>query len=543
MSEFIAEDVVDGQRVITTKNIEGDVQNYSSTLAEVLVDVGSGVMQRCMAVKDFGGGSGGASSFADLSGSPYDNENLSDALNDKQDELVSGTNIKTINNTSVLGEGNISVVGLPSQTGNAEKLLTTDGTNASWMTKDYYRSLSDAQAETLLSDGTYKGKDVDSGEIFVCADGNVKQYTEQNQGASLQTESYENPFYPCDNYVVENIGGEDVEVLYAATTIAGGSPLNLWKSIDKGATWESVNTTRGDAPAETQQRIFYKNGVFYATRYFYDGGGSCYTYLDVSTDGWVSCQTHLISRSSSSNGFDNPQNGYICFLDNYIFIGSNNNVFRASLSDLDTWANITTAKVGGFNGLLVRRDAYSSDYGDSWTSNGLDYLNGDFFIANNKMYIQRNESGGTLYESSNGMSFSYFANVGFMASAFATHQGSDLIFAFANGTVRVASAVVGVGTWTQLTTSWYYNSQIVVPFDDVLFAFTSDYTTYPVTRGLYLIVYERKLSVLNVGSGVPDSSTVGYVGKLSVDGSGNAYMCVGVSGSTYTWKQITLTSI
>ena len=58
MSEFIAEDVVDGQRVITTKNVDGNVQNYSSTLAEVLVDVGSGVMQRCIAVKDLGGGGG-----------------------------------------------------------------------------------------------------------------------------------------------------------------------------------------------------------------------------------------------------------------------------------------------------------------------------------------------------------------------------------------------------------------------------------------------------------------------------------------------------
>lgn len=34
---------------------------------------------------------------------------LQDALNDKQDELVSGTNVKTINNQSILGEGNIDI--------------------------------------------------------------------------------------------------------------------------------------------------------------------------------------------------------------------------------------------------------------------------------------------------------------------------------------------------------------------------------------------------------------------------------------------------
>ena len=47
----------------------------------------------------------------------------------------------------------------------------------------------------------------------------------------------------------------------------------------------------------------------------------------------------------------------------------------------------------------------------------------------------------------------------------------------------------------------------------------------------------------DIGFGIPTSSTEGYVGKVSIDSSGNAYMCVGVSGSTYTWKQIMLTSI
>ena len=52
----------------------------------------------------------------------------------KQDELVSGTNIKTINNQSILGSGNISITGLPSQSGQSGKFLTTNGTTASWAT-------------------------------------------------------------------------------------------------------------------------------------------------------------------------------------------------------------------------------------------------------------------------------------------------------------------------------------------------------------------------------------------------------------------------
>ena len=49
-----------------------------------------------------------------------------------QPTLVSGTNIKTINNNSILGSGNLTLDGLPTQTGQSGKFLTTDGTTASW---------------------------------------------------------------------------------------------------------------------------------------------------------------------------------------------------------------------------------------------------------------------------------------------------------------------------------------------------------------------------------------------------------------------------
>ena len=58
--------------------------------------------------------------------------NIQAQINGKQATLVSGTNIKTINNNSVLGSGNITIDSLPSQTGNSGKYLTTNGTSASW---------------------------------------------------------------------------------------------------------------------------------------------------------------------------------------------------------------------------------------------------------------------------------------------------------------------------------------------------------------------------------------------------------------------------
>ena len=61
-----------------------------------------------------------------------DTTTVNTELAKKQDKLVSGTNIKTVNNNSLLGSGNINIDSLPDQSGNAGKVLTTDGTTASW---------------------------------------------------------------------------------------------------------------------------------------------------------------------------------------------------------------------------------------------------------------------------------------------------------------------------------------------------------------------------------------------------------------------------
>ena len=53
--------------------------------------------------------------FDDLKDSADNNTSLQDKLNDKQPTLVSGTNIKTINNESILGSGNINISGGGSQ--------------------------------------------------------------------------------------------------------------------------------------------------------------------------------------------------------------------------------------------------------------------------------------------------------------------------------------------------------------------------------------------------------------------------------------------
>lgn len=78
-----------------------------------------------------------------------DLSNLSSTGNSKfQVPLVSGTNIKTINNNSILGDGNLVLDGLPTQTGKAGKFLQTDGTDASWESAPF-RNIGEIIASTI----------------------------------------------------------------------------------------------------------------------------------------------------------------------------------------------------------------------------------------------------------------------------------------------------------------------------------------------------------------------------------------------------------
>jgi len=74
-------------------------------------------------------------------------------LSDKQDTLVSGTNIKTINNTTILGSGNIDTTELPSQTSNSGKFLTTNGSAVSWA------SVPQTYTDTITTTTTWSGSD------------------------------------------------------------------------------------------------------------------------------------------------------------------------------------------------------------------------------------------------------------------------------------------------------------------------------------------------------------------------------------------------
>ena len=59
----------------------------------------------------------GSATWGSITGTLSSQTDLNSALNGKQATLVSGTNIKTINSTSLLGSGNIAISGNPSAVG------------------------------------------------------------------------------------------------------------------------------------------------------------------------------------------------------------------------------------------------------------------------------------------------------------------------------------------------------------------------------------------------------------------------------------------
>lgn len=68
---------------------------------------------------------------------PVQNKTITVKINEidsgKQDKLVSGDNIVTINGQSLLGSGDLEVTGLPDQTGQSGKVLSTNGSEAVWI--------------------------------------------------------------------------------------------------------------------------------------------------------------------------------------------------------------------------------------------------------------------------------------------------------------------------------------------------------------------------------------------------------------------------
>lgn len=199
----------------------------------------------------------------------YYAEQTAGLLSTKQDVLVSGTNIKTINSNSILGSGNLDIDALPSQTGQSGKFLTTDGTDASWANVDALPSQTGQSGKYLTTDGSSASwatvsttPSIDNKSITTNASDELQTIGVINQNdttTALKVWSGDEADLPAtkDNntfYATEELGVSLLDTLYPVGSIYittnVACPLS---TLIAGSTWVLVSSgivKAGDIPCK-----------------------------------------------------------------------------------------------------------------------------------------------------------------------------------------------------------------------------------------------------------------------------------------------------
>ena len=310
-----------------------------------------------------------------------DLSNLSSTGNAKfQAPLVSGTNIKTINDTSILGSGNIDIDSLPDQSGQSCKFLTTNGTSASWAeipavsgdsadveagrNIDIYERYSKAsvtsvqQVSNLIpaSDHRWVGLIYDGTEYTVIDNKCYASHSEDGINWS-QPSLYIDDSDPSIGYHHDAIQG----MVYSNNryVVLGYSYSYTRSSITAG--WSSTELD------DEFDKIAYGNGKFIIAHLNPSGIG----YYSTSTDG---------STWSDSVGFDLPEiignagsvgyiSNLICDGNRYMITGvAKSGIGIMSTADFEHWnaeEPIGSAYVGCSNFLTITSDGsiYTSQLG------------------------------------------------------------------------------------------------------------------------------------------------------------------------------------
>jgi len=442
--------------------------------------------------------------------------------------------------------------GLPSQSGNAGKFLTTNGVDAEWVAKDdYYQSLNDTQAAHLDSsvnptaDGEYEGKTVPNNTVFVRDNGKIQKYS-----YTAQTGGYDSPF----TLPRPTNGGTWFNNSILVGCMGGDDPWGIYKSSDRGSSFTSV--------ASSKISSFLKNSSVCIGYDYWEG-----SYL-ISSDGatWSSFDPSTVGVAAPF--FAKPLTfGETLILFSYYAITPGWSGYVYSEDDASTWTfkDYTT----------ILQDSSESVQ--------------SMLVAGNKLYLYTSLNGADthfeyVYISTDGKTWSARQNVPFAAN----HTGllrsaGDKIFLFNSWSYSAWYSTDGIN-FTETTSGVPYvyevpnivyceDSEVYVALyhDEALYCTSSDGISWSSTSTPdrvdlshpYIVgdnfvfvkivdlpwirinteaTYTRSLTDLNgvgTGSSAPTTSTVGYVGKLYVTDGGAVYICTGVTGSTYTWVQIT----
>lgn len=166
-----------------------------------------------------------------------------------QEKLVSGTNIKTVNGNSLVGSGNVDIDALPTQTGQAGKFLTTDGTNASWaeasVTPDN-KSISKNASNALQTIGVINQNDTttalkvwsgDEADLPAVKDANTFYATEEELSVSLL-----DTLYPVGSiYITTNAACPLSTLIAGSTWVLVGQDRVLQGAGTRGVVGATLN--------------------------------------------------------------------------------------------------------------------------------------------------------------------------------------------------------------------------------------------------------------------------------------------------------------
>lgn len=198
--------------------------------------------------------------------------------------LVSGTNIKTINGSSVLGAGDLTISGLPPQSGNNGKYLQTDGTNASWQNVSAnvpINTILSATGTNTINNANYK---------------QTWQWNSVTNGGGLLIDSNSTSAIAGDALVEIKRSGAittgyqktvTLKLSNLTTSLTGNIPVVLEIETGGNATPIGINFKPQTVPTATQINLenspFGQNtGINMGNQYIKFGGGG---FTGIGTDG------------------------------------------------------------------------------------------------------------------------------------------------------------------------------------------------------------------------------------------------------------------
>ena len=394
--------------------------------------------------------------------------------------------------------------------------------------KNTLRSLDETKFEEVSTYGTYDGVEVSNGEVFTNEDGKFQEFSKEQETSSSFTE---NGTFPVNGVyfsskAIKNVGGTDVDFYIAVTE----EPYVCYTKTGSDNWVASGNphaSTNGDTTTLYLNNVFacpsYSGQISYTSDY--GANWSVGSNAPRPLSDFTIANNYFVVVNESDSYYSISQNGsnwtqlshswpvsiaYDDVTQKYIMAGNNCIYSTSDITDASSW---TTVKTGMYQAKQIRCNS-GKCYFITWDSNCL--------------YLKISDTDDLVNWTTSSFSF----GTGEQSKVKMLFIGSTL-FIVCDGIVSM-SIDYGV-SFVQIATN-ASNTSVV---GNELWYITGGkiYTFNPEPHLVYSLTDLSGASIGNASA--PTSSTVGYVGQLYITTGGAVYICTGVSGSTYTWKQIT----